>query len=75
MPVLVIGTDDLAQVLACSGHTPVPVDRWKEAKAVVVGVDPDFSYERLRRPPGRLRPGIVFRDQPGCRDSRSAPAY
>ena len=48
VPVLVIGTDDLSQVLASSGHTPVPVERWQEAKAVVVGVDLDFSYERLR---------------------------
>ena len=48
VPVLVIGTAEVAQVLAAAGHSPVPVDRWHEARAVVVGVDHDFSYERLR---------------------------
>jgi len=48
VPVLVIGTDELAQVLALAGHTRVPIDRWEEAKAVVVGIDPDFDYNRLR---------------------------
>jgi HAD superfamily hydrolase (TIGR01450 family) len=48
VPILVIGTEDLSQVLANSGHTSVPVERWQEAKAVVVGVDLDFNYERLR---------------------------
>ncbi len=47
-PVLVVGTSDLAQVLANSGHTLVTYERWQEAKAVVVGVDLDFDYERLR---------------------------
>ena len=48
VPVLVIGTDEVAQVLAAAGHSPVPVEGWHEARAVVVGVDHDFSYERLR---------------------------
>jgi HAD superfamily hydrolase (TIGR01450 family) len=46
--VLVIGTDELAHVLRGSGHTAVPTERWDEARAVVVGVDPEFSYDRLR---------------------------
>jgi 4-nitrophenyl phosphatase len=48
VPVLVIGTEQVAQVLANAGHTSVPADRWPEAKAVVVGVDHDFTYDRLR---------------------------
>jgi len=48
VPVLVIGTTEVAQVLAAAGHSTVPVDRWHEARAVVVGVDHDFSYDRLR---------------------------
>jgi 4-nitrophenyl phosphatase len=46
--ILVLGTDDLAEVLTSSGHARVPVERWQDAQAVVVGVDYDFSYERLR---------------------------
>ncbi len=60
VPVLVIGTDELARVLACSGHTSVPVDRWKQAKAVVVGVDPDFDYDRLRAASRAVASGASF---------------
>ena len=60
VPVLVIGTDDLSQVLAASGHTPVPVERWQEAKAVVVGVDLDFNYERLRAAARAVAAGASF---------------
>ncbi len=45
---LVIGTDDLAEVLTSAGHVWVPMERWHDAQAVVVGVDHDFSYDRLR---------------------------
>ncbi len=48
VPLLVIGTEDLSQVLANSGHTPIAFEQWQEAKAVVVGVDLDFDYSRLR---------------------------
>jgi HAD superfamily hydrolase (TIGR01450 family) len=60
VPVLVIGTEDLSQVLANSGHTPVPVERWQEAKAVVVGVDLDFNYERLRAAARAVTAGATF---------------
>ncbi len=56
VPILVIGTEQLASVLKTAGHTPVAIERWAEAKAVVVGVDPDFNYDRLARLPARLRP-------------------
>jgi HAD superfamily hydrolase (TIGR01450 family) len=58
--VLVIGTDEVARVLASSGHTPVPVDRWHEARAVVVGVDHDFSYDRLRSAARAVASGASF---------------
>jgi 4-nitrophenyl phosphatase len=46
--VLVVGNDELGRVLASAGHMRVPFDRWAEAKAVVVGVDREFDYSRLR---------------------------
>jgi HAD superfamily hydrolase (TIGR01450 family) len=46
--VLVIGTVELAEVLTQSGHTTLTIDHWHEARAVVVGVDLEFSYDRLR---------------------------
>ena len=48
VPILVIGTKELSHVLVNSGHTLVPAEHWEKARAVVVGVDLDFSYERLR---------------------------
>jgi 4-nitrophenyl phosphatase len=60
VPVLVIGTPEVAQVLASAGHSTVPVDRWHEARAVVVGVDHDFSYERLRAATRAVMAGAAF---------------
>jgi 4-nitrophenyl phosphatase len=60
VPVLVVGTENVARVLAASGHTPVPFDRWHEARAVVVGVDHDFSYERLRASARAVAAGASF---------------
>jgi len=60
VPVLVIGTDELGQVLASAGHTSVPIDRWQEAKAVVVGVDLDFDYNRLRAAARAIASGASF---------------
>jgi len=45
--VLVIGSELLGSTLAESGHTLVPVERFREAQVVVVGRDPDFTYDRL----------------------------
>jgi 4-nitrophenyl phosphatase len=47
-------------VLLSSGHTIVPVEQWEEAKAVVVGVDLDFNYERLRAAARAVAAGAVF---------------
>jgi 4-nitrophenyl phosphatase len=60
VPVLVIGTDEVANVLRASGHTPVPPARWQEARAVVVGVDPEFSYDRLRAAARAVAAGAMF---------------
>jgi HAD superfamily hydrolase (TIGR01450 family) len=60
VPVLVIGTDDVARVMESSGHTNLPVERWQEAKAIVVGVDHDFSYDRLRAAARAVASGAAF---------------
>jgi 4-nitrophenyl phosphatase len=60
VPVLVVGTDDVGRVMESSGHTSLPVDRWHEAKAVVVGVDHDFSYDRLRAASRAVAAGASF---------------
>jgi HAD superfamily hydrolase (TIGR01450 family) len=60
VPVLVVGTEDLSQVLANSGHTPVAFERWQEARAVVVGVDLDFDYGRLRAAARAVASGASF---------------
>ena len=60
IPVLPIGTDDLARVLVASGHTSVPTENWRDAKAVVVGVDYDFSYDRLRAAARAVAAGAQF---------------
>lgn len=60
VPVLVIGTHDLGEVMAASGHSNVPVERWAEAKAVVVGVDTEFSYSRLTAASRAVAAGASF---------------
>ena len=60
VPILVIGTEELSRVLSRSGHTPVPVEQWEDAKAVVVGVDLDFNYERLRAAARAVASGAAF---------------
>ncbi len=57
---LVIGTDDLAEVLASAGHVKVSIETWRDAQAVVVGVDHDFSYERLRAAARAVASGAAF---------------
>ena len=59
-PVLVVGTRDLAELLVNSGHTLVAFERWQEAKAVVVGVDLGFDYERLRAAARAVAAGASF---------------
>ena len=60
VPVLVIGTEDLSDILLSSDHIPLPIDRWAEAKAVVVGVDLNFSYDKLRAAARAVASGAAF---------------
>jgi glycerol-1-phosphatase len=60
VPVLVLGTEDLSEVLVSSGHTPIAFEQWPEARAVVVGVDLDFDYGRLRAAARAVASGASF---------------
>ena len=60
VPVLSIGTDELDEILRSCGHTIVPDEGWESASAVVVGIDPDFSYDRLRAASRAVAAGSTF---------------
>jgi HAD superfamily hydrolase (TIGR01450 family) len=60
VPVLVIGNDEVGRVMESAGHTHLAIDRWHEAKAVVVGVDHEFSYDRLRAAARAIISGAAF---------------
>ena len=60
VPVLAIGTDDLAGSMAGAGHTLIPPERWGEARAVVVGNDPRFDFGRLRAASRAVAAGAAF---------------
>jgi len=58
--VLAIGTDELSSALEEAGHRPLTFDRWREAKAVVVGNDPLFDFGRLRAASRAVASGATF---------------
>ena len=58
--VLAIGTDELDEVLRVCGHTIVADEDGPDAQAVVVGIDPDFSYDRLRAAARAVAAGAAF---------------
>ena len=60
LPVLAVGTEELIYVLKTSGHSQVPFESWEQARAVVVGVDPEFSYDRLRAAARAVAAGAAF---------------
>jgi 4-nitrophenyl phosphatase len=60
VPLLTVGSDDLADSMTLAGHAPLPFDRWAEARAVVVGVDPAFDYGRLRAASRAVAAGAAF---------------
>ncbi len=60
VPVLAVGTEELVAVLRASGHSHVSFDHWEQARAVVVGVDPDFNYDRLRGAARAVAAGAAF---------------
>lgn len=59
-PLLALGTDDLVAALEGVGHAALPLDRWSEARAVVVAVDPAFDYEKLRAASRAVAAGAAF---------------
>jgi HAD superfamily hydrolase (TIGR01450 family) len=60
VPILVVGTKELSDVLSSSGHTSVSIGQWEQAKAVVVGIDLDFNYDRLRAAARAVASGAAF---------------
>ncbi|MGP0064305.1 MAG: HAD-IIA family hydrolase [Isosphaeraceae bacterium] len=60
VPVLSIGTDELDEILRSCGHSIIADEEWKSARAVVVGIDPDFSYDRLRAAARAVAAGSTF---------------
>src|SRR5438874_7945507 len=58
--VLAIGTDELDEILRSCGHTIVRDAEWDNAQAVVVGIDPEFSYDRLRAAARGVAAGAAF---------------
>ena len=60
VPILVVGTEELSGVLISSGHTIVPLEQSHHARAVVVGVDTDFSYTKLRAAARAIASGAAF---------------
>ncbi len=60
VPVLVVGTEELAKILREAGCHPVAEDQAADARAVIVGVDPAFSYPRLRAAARAVAGGAGF---------------
>jgi 4-nitrophenyl phosphatase len=58
--VLPLGTDELVEILVSSGHAIVPDEDWETSEAVVVGIDPHFSYDRLRAASRAVAAGAAF---------------
>jgi HAD superfamily hydrolase (TIGR01450 family) len=58
--VLPLGTDELVEILVSSGHAIVPDEDWETSEAVVVGIDPHFSYDRLRAAARAVAAGAAF---------------
>src|SRR6202158_6235370 len=58
--VLAIGGPELEGAVVDGGHSLVSMDRYREAQAVVVGNDFDFSYERLTAAPRAVAGGAAF---------------
>jgi HAD superfamily hydrolase (TIGR01450 family) len=59
-PVLAIGGEELDSALVDGGHHLVPLDRFREAKVVVVGNDFAFTYERLTAAARAIAGGAHF---------------
>ncbi len=60
VPVFAVGTEELSGILREAGCTPVAEHEAHTAKAVIVGVDVDFSYGRLRAAARAVAAGAAF---------------
>jgi 4-nitrophenyl phosphatase len=60
VPVLALGTRELAEALEASGHVVVDPGRWQEARVVAVGHDPAFDFARLRGAARAVAAGAAF---------------
>jgi len=58
--VLVLGTDELAELMMRSGHEVVPLHEPRGVDVVVVGNDPQFDFERLRVASRAVAAGAAF---------------
>ncbi len=58
--VLALGTAELLDIVRASGHAIVADRDWKSAQAVVVGIDPHFSYDRLKAASRAVAAGAAF---------------
>ncbi len=58
--VLVLGVPEMVEALKAEGHSPVPVERWREARVVAVGNDPTFDYAKLRAASRAVAGGAGF---------------
>jgi glycerol 3-phosphatase-2 len=58
--VLVVGGPGLRQTLAKAGARLVDGSAWREAEVVVVGFDPELTYERVRTATLAIRAGARF---------------
>jgi 4-nitrophenyl phosphatase len=58
--VLALGTEELVEILLASGHATAADHEWMSARAVVVGIDPHFSYDRLRAASRAVAAGAAF---------------
>jgi glycerol-1-phosphatase len=59
-PVLAIGGEELEAALVDGGHSLVPVDRYRDARVVVVGNDFALSYERVTAAARAVAAGAHF---------------
>jgi 4-nitrophenyl phosphatase len=58
--VLVVGTPDLAEAMRGAGHTVVPHEAYRDAQAVVLGRDEQFTFETLTVAARALAAGARF---------------
>jgi glycerol-1-phosphatase len=59
-PLLVVGGPGLREALAAAGARLLADDRWREAKAVVAGIDTELTYGRLAAATLAIRAGARF---------------